>query len=137
MCSHGIFFIKSDNKTSVISNKIIFLTKMGKLQVSKEIYLVCWEKQVAFLHTCNYVAHRHDLSCMEVQWDEMAYKIVHNNMILYTYQRSNCLLSKDTCMHVVWRHYDRGQEKCLWNSFHFEIFNHMQEVMIAVQPIFV
>ena len=135
MCSHGIFF-KSDNKTSVISNKIIFLTKMGKLQVSKEIYLVCWEKQVAFLHTCNYVAHRHDLSCMDVQRDEMAYKIVHNNMILYTYQRSNCLLSKDTC---TWSDaiMIEVRKSVSIHSNYFEIFNHMQEVMIAVQPIFV
>lgn len=133
MCTHGIFF-KSDNKTSVISNKIIFLTQMGKLQVKKFILYV--EKSKSHFYILVIMLHIGMIYPLwrfrEMKWQTKLFITIWfytliNEVIVYcrkTYARG---------LTPLWL----GSGKISIHSNYFEIFNHMQEVMIAVQPIFV
>lgn len=138
MCTHGIFF-KSDNKTSVISNKIIFLTQMGKLQVKKFILYVEKSKSHFYIHVIMlhigmiYPVWRF----REMKWHTKLF------ITIWSYTRINevivyCRKTHARGLTPLWSGSGKVFMKFISiHSNYFEIFNHMQEVMIAVQPIFV
>lgn len=133
------YFFKSDNKTSVISNKIIFLTKMGKLQVKKFILYV--EKSKSHFYILVIMLH---IGMIYPVWrfNEMKW---HTKLFItiWSYTRINevivyCRKTHARGLTPLWSGSGKVFMKFISiHSNYFEIFNHMQEVMIAVQPIFV